>query len=127
MEDLLGEVQNENGEVFISDADQKRLSAMWGEAIKQANAVGNDSPLYEVKAEAMTMRHAAELKAKDDEIKAEREASKGKTNKALEDSGVHDQDTGAAKAGAGGGERKRGTALIQEALNDGTPLFPKSK
>ena len=89
--------------------------------------MGNRAPLYVVQMKAQSMKFAADRRGLEADVLAARAENKTQTAKALEDAGVHDQDTGPAKVGAGGKERKRGTDLIQEALNEGTSLFPKSK
>ena len=105
--------------------EQAQLQALWKEALEEAVRIGNESPLYVVQMKEQALKHASDLRASEAKIVVAREEGKNQTAKALEDAGVHDQDTGIAKTGAGGKERKRGTDLIQEALNEGTTIFPK--
>lgn len=113
--------------VLISKANEGKLQQLWGAATKEAAASGSDAPLYRVQMEATRMVLDQEREEGRKALIAERAKSKEDTKKALVKAGVADQDTGPAKVGAGSGERKRGRALIQEALEEGTPLFPGAK
>ena len=131
MDEILNLVQEYDDEgnatVLITEDEQRDLNRLWGEALEEAKRMGNDAPLYAVKMKAQSLNFAVERRALEDAVAAERENAKTKTAKALEEHGVQDQDTGPARAGAGGAERKRGSDLIQEALNEGSSLFPRSK
>lgn len=132
LNDIMSTVQVESEEadedpvVLISKDNQDKLSKLWGAATAEADRTGDTSLLHRVQMEANRMV-LEEEKVKNRQAVADVKAqAKLDTKKALEKAGIADQDTGPARSGAGGGERKRGTALIEEALKDGNSLFPGS-
>jgi hypothetical protein len=132
LNEIMSTVQVESEEadgdpvVLISKDDQDKLSKLWGAATAEADRTGDTSLLHRVQMEANRMVLDAE-RAKSRQAVADVKAqAKLDTKKALERAGIADQDTGPARSGAGGGERKRGTALIEEALKEGNSLFPGS-
>jgi len=132
LNNIMGIVQTQSEEddadpvVLISKENQDKLTALWGAAAKKAKT-GDESDLHRVQMEATRMVLEEEQARSRRALAEEREKSKAATKKALEKAGVADQDTGPARAGAGGGERKRGLSLIQEAIEEGSPLFPGAK
>jgi hypothetical protein len=113
--------------VLISKESQDQLSKLWGAATKEAEETGSSAPLYRVHMEASRMVLMEEQDKSRKALAAERAKAKSDTKKALEKAGVADQDTGPARSGAGGSERKRGNALIEQAIEEGSPLFPGAK
>jgi hypothetical protein len=132
MNDILGIVQIESDDedtsptVLIPKDDQEKLSKYWGLAVQESERTGSDAPLYRVHMEASRMVLQAEQAKNRKALVDERTKSKSETKKALEKAGITDQDTGPARSGAGS-ERKRGTALIEEAISEGSPFFPGAR
>lgn len=132
LNDILGIVQVESGDentsptVLIPKDDQDKLSKYWGAAVQESERTGSDAALYRVQMEASRMVLQAEQEKNRKALADERTKLKSETKKALEKAGVTDQDTGPARSGAGS-ERKRGTALIEEAISEGSPFFPGAR
>jgi len=103
-EGLLEIVQGEGEDLLISAEDSTKLLAQWNDAAKKAQESGDLSGLYQthIAAERMKMEQARKTHAT--ELRKEKEASKTREKKALENAGVYDQDTGPITSGAGGEE-----------------------
>ena len=123
------QVENEGDDaptVLISKENEDALAKLWGAAVAESNRTGSEAPLFRVQTEATRMVLEAEQAKSRKALADARATAKADTKKALEKAGIADQDTGPARSGAGA-ERKRGVALLEEALTEGTPLFPGSK
>lgn len=112
---------------LISKANQEKLASLWDQAVKTAASTGNEAPMHRVQLEATKMVLEEEQAKSKKALSDERAKSKQEVKKALEKAGVGDQDTGPARTGSGSGQRKRGTALIAEAIAEGSPLFPAAR
>lgn len=110
---LLSTVQDEEGNLLISEEDATKIQAQWQTAWQQAQQ-GNYDGVYDSQIEAQRMVNQQERSNAEVEKKALRDEAKSAARKALEQHGINDLDTGSAIAG--GREELHGAALIERGL-----------
>ena len=110
---LISTVQDEDGNLLISEDDAQTIQAKWNAAWQKAQQ-GNYDDVYDTQIEAQRMVNQEERRRAEAEKKALRDEAKTAGKKALEKAGIADLDTGAAIAG--GNEELSGTALIERGL-----------
>jgi len=112
---LLSTVQDEEGNLLISEEDATKIQTQWQAAWNKAQQ-GNYDEVYDTQIDAQRMVLQEERRKSDAEKKSLREESKQSAKKALEKAGVNDLDTGSAIAG--GNEDLHGSALIERGLRN---------
>lgn len=112
---LLSTVQDEEGNLLISEEDAAKIQTQWQAAWNKAQQ-GNYDEVYDTQIDAQRMVLQEERRKSDAEKKSLREESKQSAKKALERAGVNDLDTGSAIAG--GSEELHGSALIERGLRN---------
>ena len=112
---LLSTVQDEEGNLLISEEDAAKIQTQWQAAWNKAQQ-GNYDEVYDAQIDAQRMVLQEERRKSDAEKKSLREESKQSAKKALERAGVNDLDTGSAIAG--GNEELHGSALIERGLRN---------
>jgi len=112
---LLATVQDEEGNLLISEEDATKIQTQWQAAWNKAQQ-GNYDEVYDTQIDAQRMVLQEERRKSDAEKKSLREESKQSAKKALEKAGVNDLDTGSAIAG--GNEDLHGSALIERGLRN---------
>lgn len=112
---LLATVQDEEGNLLISEEDATKIQTQWQAAWNKAQQ-GNYDEVYDTQIDAQRMVLQEERRKSDAEKKSLREESKQSAKKALERAGVNDLDTGSAIAG--GNEDLHGSALIERGLRN---------
>ena len=112
---LLATVQDEEGNLLISEEDATKIQTQWQAAWNKAQQ-GNYDEVYDAQIDAQRMVLQEERRKSDVEKKSLREESKQSAKKALERAGVNDLDTGSAIAG--GNEDLHGSALIERGLRN---------
>lgn len=112
---LLSTVQDEEGNLLISEEDATKIQTQWQAAWNKAQQ-GNYDEVYDAQIDAQRMVLQEERRKSDVEKKSLREESKQSAKKALERAGVNDLDTGSAIAG--GNEDLHGSALIERGLRN---------
>ena len=112
---LLSTVQDEEGNLLISEEDATKIQTQWQAAWNKAQQ-GNYDEVYDAQIDAQRMVLQEERRKSDVEKKSLREESKQSAKKALEKAGVNDLDTGSAIAG--GNEDLHGSALIERGLRN---------
>ena len=110
---LISTVQDEDGNLLISEDDAQTIQAKWNAAWQKAQQ-GNYDDVYDTQIEAQRMVNQEERRRAEAEKKALRDEAKTAGKKALEKAGIADLDTGSAIAG--GNEELSGTALIERGL-----------
>ena len=110
---LLSTVQDEDGNLLVSEDDAVKIQTDWQAAWEKASR-GDFNDVYDVQIEAARMVTQEERRRADTERKSLRDEAKTAGKKALEKAGIADLDTGAAIAG--GNEDLSGTALIERGL-----------
>ena len=110
---LISTVQDEDGNLRISEDDAQTIQAKWNAAWQKAQQ-GNYDDVYDTQIEAQRMVNQEERRRAEAEKKALRDEAKTAGKKALEKAGIADLDTGSAIAG--GNEELSGTALIERGL-----------
>jgi len=113
MSRLLSTVQDESGNLFISEDDAVQIQTDWAAAWERAKT-GDNEGIYDVQINAAKMVAQEERRRATAERKVLADEAKNAGKKALEKAGVADLDTGAAIAG--GNEELRGSALIERGL-----------
>ena len=113
MSRLLSTVQDESGNLFISEEDAVKIQTDWAAAWERAKT-GDNEGIYDVQINAAKMVAQEERRRAATERKVLADEAKNAGKKALEKAGVADLDTGAAIAG--GNEELRGSALIERGL-----------
>ena len=112
---LLAKVQDEEGNLLISEENATKIQTQWQAAWGKAQQ-GNYDEVYDAQIDAQRMVLQEERRKSDVEKKSLREESKQSAKKALERAGVNDLDTGSAIAG--GNEDLHGSALIERGLRN---------
>ena len=113
MSRLLSTVQDESGNLFISEDDAVKIQTDWAAAWERAKT-GDNEGIYDVQINAAKMVAQEERRRAATERKVLADEAKNAGKKALEKAGVADLDTGAAIAG--GNEELRGSAFIERGL-----------